>query len=191
MASRKNSSQLAVGSWQLAISDFLKKAFLFCLLLTAICQLQSCGPYSFTGTKLSPDLKTITINNFVMNTAGGPANLSLNLTERLKEYYQRNTNLKLKPGGDADLILEGAIVGYELSPVAPTAADQAALNRLTITVQARFVNNKDETQNFDQTFSFFRDFAQSQTLTQVEGSLVPQILDQLVLDMFNRSAGDW
>ncbi len=133
----------------------------------------------------------MTINNFVMNTAGGPANLSLNLTEKLKEYYQRNTSLKLKPGGDADLLLEGSIVGYELSPVAPTAADQAALNRLTITVQARFANNKDETQNFDQTFSFFRDFPQSQTLTQVESSLVPQILDQIVLDVFNRSAGDW
>lgn len=163
--------------------------FALCPLLPA---LQSCGPYSFSpGMKMSSDLKTITINNFVMNTAGGPANLSLTLTEKLKEYYQRNTNLKLKPGGDADLILEGAIVGYELSPIAPTAADQAALNRLTISVQARYVNNKDETQNFDQTFSFFKDFPQSQTLNQVETGLVPPILDQIVLDMFNRSAGDW
>lgn len=169
----------------------LKKWAFYFSLFTFHFLLTSCGPYSFKNAKLSPDLKTMTINNFVMNTAGGPANLSLNLTEKLKEYYQRNTSLKLKPGGDADLLLEGSIVGYELSPVAPTAADQAALNRLTITVQARFANNKDETQNFDQTFSFFRDFAQSQTLTQVESSLVPQILDQIVLDVFNRSAGDW
>lgn len=151
----------------------------------------SCGPYSFTGTKLSPDLKTITINNFVMNTAGGPPNLSQTFTEKVKEYYQRNTNLKLKPGGDADLLLEGSFVGYELTPIAPTAADQAGLNRLTITVQARFVNNKDETQNFDQSFSFFRDFPQAQSLNQVEAGLVPAILDQIVLDMFNKSAGDW
>lgn len=169
----------------------LKRLFYWSLVIGHWSLLSGCGPYSFTGTKLSPDLKTLTINSFVMNTAGGPANLSLTLTERLKEYYQRNTNLKLRPGGDADLILEGSITGYELSPVAPTAADQAGLNRLTITVQARFVNNRDETQNFDQPFSFFRDFPQNQTLNQVESGLIPQILDQIVLDIFNRSAGDW
>lgn len=196
MESKKSEKWKAVrrpvkGGKLMVTSRRVKRWAFYFSLFTFHFSLTGCGPYSFTGTKLSPDLKTITINNFVMNTAGGPANLSLTLTEKLKEYYQRNTNLKLKPGGDADLILEGAIVGYELTPVAPTAADQAALNRLTITVQARYVNNKDETQSFDQAFSFFKDFPQSQTLNQVETSLVPPILDQIVLDMFNRSAGDW
>lgn len=173
-------------------SQQYRRRFFLCLLLTATaCSFQNCGLYSFTGTKLSPDLKTITINNFVMNTAGGPPSLSLTLTERLKEYFQRNSNLKIKPGGDSDLLLEGSIVGYEVTPQAPTASDKAGLNRLTITVQARFANNKDETMNFDQSFSFFRDFPQTQSLNQVETGLIPEILDQIVLDIFNKSAGDW
>jgi hypothetical protein len=160
------------------------------LVLCVSFMLDSCKIYSFTGTTLSNDLKTITIQTFVMNTAGGPANLTLTFTEKLKEYYQRNTNLKLKPS-DGDLYLEGSITGYELTPVAATASDKAALNRLTIKVEVRFVNNKNEDESFEKEFSFYQDFPQEQTLAQVEGSLVPKILDQLVLNIFNDTAAQW
>jgi hypothetical protein len=108
----------------------------------------------------------------------------------MKEYYQRNTNLALLPS-NGDLQLEGSITGYEVTPVAPNANDQAALNRLTITIQVKFTHNKDEEKNFDQSFTFFKDFPQNQTLSQVESRLIPQILDQLVQDIFNKTAGDW
>lgn len=150
----------------------------------------SCGVYSFSGTNISNDIKTVTVNNFTLQTAGGPANLPLNLTERLKEYYQRYTSLKVIPTG-GDMALEGTITGYDLIPVAPTASDQAGLNRLQITIQVRFTNTKDDTKSFDQAFSFYRDFPQNQTLSQNEGRLVPEILDQLVLDVFNKTAADW
>lgn len=166
-----------------------KTVSLFLLALVATL-LTSCGVYSFTGTTLSPDLKTITVNNFTLQTAGGPANLPLTLNERLKEYYQRYTNLKVVPG-NGNLVLEGTITGYDLIAIAPTAQDQAGVNRLQITVQVRFNNNKDDTKNFDQAFSFYKDFPQNQTLTQNEARLVPLILDQIVLDIFNKTAADW
>lgn len=194
----KNSRQLAVGSEQSAVCSklgprqrLLRWFLFYCLLPTACCLLPTgCGVYSFTGTTLSPDLKTITVNNFALQTAGGPTNLALNFNERLKEYYQRYTNLKVVPN-NGDLVLDGTITNYDLLAVAPTASDQAGLNRLQITVQARFVNNKDETKNFEQSFSFYQDFPQNQTLTQNEARLVPKILDQLVLDIFNKTAADW
>lgn len=151
---------------------------------------QSCGVYSFTGTTLSPDIKTVTVNNFTLATAGGPANLPLTFNEKLKEYYQRYTNLKVVPN-NGDMVLEGNITGYDLLAVAPTASDQAGVNRLQITVLARFYNNKDETKNFEQSFSFYQDFPQNQTLSQNESRLVPKILDQIVLDLFNKTAADW
>ncbi|MBC7921936.1 MAG: LptE family protein [Ferruginibacter sp.] len=158
--------------------------------------LPSCGVYSFNGASISPDIKNIVVANFYNEAAGGPVNMSQTLTEKLKEYYQQNSTLKIANGVDADLRLQGSIVGYQLSPIAVTAQqpdqpDQAALNRLTIRVKARFVNSKDEEQNFDQEFAFYRDFPQSQTLSDVEGQLVPVILDQIVLDIFNRSVANW
>lgn len=166
-------------------------AIIHCTLFIINCSLlTSCGIYSFSGTSLSPDIKSVTVVNFTMAASGGPANLSLQFNEKMKEYYQRNTNLALLPSG-GDLQLEGAITGYEVSPVAPTAQDQAAFNRLTVTIQVKFTNNKDEEKNFDQSFSFFKDFPQNQTLSQVESRLIPPILDQLIQDIFNKSAGDW
>lgn len=156
----------------------------FCLSTTG------CRIYSFTGSTLSPDVKSITINNFTLATAGGPANLPLTFNERLREYYQRYTNLKVVPN-NGDLVLEGSITGYDLLAVAPTAQDQAGVNRLQITVLVRFYNNKDESKNFEQSFSFYQDFPQNQTLSQNESRLIPRILDQIVLDIFNKTAADW
>lgn len=152
--------------------------------------LQSCKIYSFTGTTLSEDLKTITIENFSMSTAGGPQNMTLEFNEKLKEYYQRNTNLKVVPS-NGDLFLAGAIVAYEMTPVSTTASDRAAQNRLTIKVEVQFQNKLTPAEDFEKEFSFFQDFSQELTLTDIEPRLVPQILDQLVLNIFNDSAAQW
>lgn len=125
-----------------------------------------------------------------METAGGPANLSLELNEKLKEYFQRNTSLKIN-NKNPELLIEGSIVGYELTPQAPTGDDKAGLNRITLRVQFRLTNRLDEDKNFEQEFSFYQDFPQSQTLTQVEKALIPKLVDQIILDLFNKIAGDW
>jgi len=146
--------------------------------------------YSFKGASLAPELKTIQISNIRMEAAGGPTNLSLEANEKLKEYFQRNTSLKLSTL-NPDLTLEGTIVGYDLSPQAPTSDDKAGLNRLTLRIQFRLNNKFDESKNFEQEFSFYQDFPQSQTLSQVEKNLIPKLLDQIILDLFNKMAGDW
>ncbi|MBU1820401.1 MAG: hypothetical protein KKG00_02660 [Bacteroidetes bacterium] len=160
------------------------------LILFYSCVTSSCGVYSFTGTNLSSEIKTFTVQNFNTAVAGGPANLPILINEKLKEYFQRNTDLTLVPTG-GDLILEGTLTGYDVVPVAPTANDQAGFNRLNVTVQVRFTNTLDETKDFDQSFSFYADFPQSQTLNQNESRLLPIILDQIVQDIFNKSAADW
>ena len=150
--------------------------------------LSSC--YSFKGASLSQDLKTIQINNIRMETAGGPTNLGLTINEKVKEYFQRNTTLKII-NQNPDLLLEGTITGYEMTPQAPTSDDKAGLNRLTLKIQFSLVNRLDETKNYDQEFSFYQDFPQNQTLTQVEKNLIPKLVDQIILDLFNKIAGDW
>ncbi|MGL4631086.1 MAG: LPS assembly lipoprotein LptE [Leadbetterella sp.] len=168
----------------------MKNLFRFLLIVCFVAFLQGCKIYSFTGTNLSPDLKTFSIANFTMATAGGPPNMAFTFNEKLKEYYQRNTSLKFK-SSDGDLFLDGSFVNYELTPVSATAGDKAAVNRLTITVEVRFQNKKDENANFEKEFSFFQDFPQDQSLSQVEPNLVPKILDQLVLNIFNSTAATW
>ncbi|MEY2760638.1 MAG: hypothetical protein RLZZ96_538 [Bacteroidota bacterium] len=159
-----------------------------CLFLGILFILSSC--YSFKGASLDPNLKTIEISNIRMETAGGPANLSLEINEKLKEYFQRNTSLKIT-NKNPDLQIEGSIIGYELTPQAPTGDDKAGLNRLTLTIQFRLINRLDEDKNFEQEFSFYQDFPQNQTLPQVEKEIIPKLVDQIILDLFNKIAGDW
>ncbi|WP_308420196.1 LptE family protein [Dyadobacter sediminis] len=173
-----------------SMATFAKKFVLILFFLHCTVFISGCGVYSFTGTSLSPDIKTFSVLNFTTGTAGGPADLPLRLTEELKEYFQRNTSLISQPGG-GDLILEGSITGYDVLAAAPTANDQAGLNRLNVTVQVRFTNAKDETKNFDQSFTYYADFPQDQTLNQNEARLLPTIRENLVQQIFNKSAADW
>ncbi len=160
------------------------------LLLLILASQTLTGCYSFRGASLDPNLKTLQVQNFVMQAAGGPANLTLTFNEKMKEYFQRNTSLKMT-NFNPDLMFEGSIVGYEVEAKAPTSSDKGGLNRLTIRVQVKFTNAKDENKNFDQEFSFYQDFPQNQTLSTVEKDLIPKIFDQIVLDIFNKTAGEW
>jgi hypothetical protein len=139
---------------------------------------------------LDQNLKTIQINNVRIEVAGGPTNLSLEVNEKIKEYFQRNTSLKLS-SQNPDLLLEGTITGYDLSPQAPTSDDKAGLNRITLKILFKLTNKYNEDKNFEQEFSFYQDFPQNQTISQVEKVLIPKMLDQIILDLFNKIAGDW
>ena len=65
------------------------------------------------------------------------------------------------------------------------------MNRLTITVKVRFVNKFDDTQNFEQTFSRYADYASSRNFSSVESTLVTEISDALTDDIFNKAFVNW
>jgi hypothetical protein len=150
----------------------------------------SCKIYSFTGASIAPDIKTISIANFENYASLAPGTMSQTFTEALKDIFIAQTNLRLtdKYG---DLQFEGEIVDYIANPVAISGGDQAALNRLSITVNVRFTNTKDETQTFEQRFTRFSDFESSRNLADVEAVLIRQINEQLVQDIFNKSVSNW
>lgn len=151
---------------------------------------------SFQGTNLDPRVQTMNIDNFDVDIANGPANLGLNFTERLREYFQRNTRLGLV-ANNGHLSFAGTVTKYEVTPVAPSGQQTgdlqllASRQRLSIAVKVQYTNSFDESQDFDQEFAFFADFDQNQTLLQVEQSLIPIILNQIILDIFNKSVANW
>ncbi len=139
-------------------------------------------------------MKSITIRNFYSDAAG-PANLGINFTEKIKEFYQRNTRLALV-NDNGDLTLEGTITDYSVTPVAPVQGSGdlqqiAGQQRLSITVKVQYTNSKDETKDFEQSFTQFADFAANANISQVETTLVTDIFNRIVLDIFNKSVGDW
>jgi hypothetical protein len=69
--------------------------------------------------------------------------------------------------------------------------DQAALNRLTISINIKYTDKIEEQYNFESSFSRFADFPSSQSLPAVEDQLIKEITDQIVQDIMNRSINAW
>ncbi|GAB4282049.1 MAG: hypothetical protein Kow0068_06600 [Marinilabiliales bacterium] len=169
----------------------MKKSTILIILFCILSLLQSCTiRYSFNSGALSPDIKTFSVKDFQNRATIVNPSLSLDLTEGLKDKFLSQTRLELVED-NGDLMFEGDITGYNSSPVNIQGNETAAQNRLTITVKVKFTNNIDPDQNFEQTFSAYEDYSNSQSLDQVESSLVPDILEKLTDDIFNKSVANW
>ena len=160
-------------------------------LLVTMCIVHSCGIYSFTGTSIQPDVKSITINYFEYKALKVNPSLSNQMTEALQEKFLRLTRLE-QVDMDGDLEIIGAITGYDVKATAITASEQAAMNRLTVSVKISFVNRKYPEDDFDdKSFSAFADFDATQSLDAVESSLCEDIVEQLCEDIFNATVANW
>ena len=161
------------------------------LLILATLSAQSCGIYSFSGTNILPDVKTIQIDYFPNNAILVEPSLSQAFTIGLQDLFLTQTNLDLvKSGGH--LQFEGEITGYKINPMTATAEQTAAQNRLTITVNVRFFNNKYEEDNFEQTFSHYYDYDANAILTGgILDDAFKEILERISQDIFNASVAKW
>jgi hypothetical protein len=91
-----------------------------------------------------------------------------------------------------DLHFEGEITQYRVIPIAATAEQTAAQNRLTIAVRVRFYNRLVEADNFEQTFSFFSDFdANTQLTGGVLETAYDEIFERITQDIYNASVAKW
>lgn len=165
------------------------------LLLCALCALipSGCGvsiKYSLSGASIPPDAKTFSVAYFPNNATMVSPILSSTFTEALVDMYSRRTRLtQVDEGGD--FAFEGEIVNYTSTTTSVSSQETALLNRLTITVKVRFTNAIDEKASWNRTFTAYEDYDSTKLLTEVEGDLIPQIVDKLVTDIFQASASNW
>ena len=160
------------------------KILLVCFLLT------SCGIYNFTGTS-KIDAKTFQVNRFQNSATLVQPGIDRIFTVRLQDIIQSQTNLSLT-NKDGDLVYEGEITDYNVTPTTITADIKAAQSRLTIQVNIRFINKKKEADNFEKKFSHFYDFPGNEL---PRGAILDTALDQIYTritqDVFNETLAKW
>lgn len=165
-----------------------KQIYLFSFIILAT--MQGCGVYSFTGASISPEVKTVSIKYFPNRSSLIQPALSQAFTEKLKDKFVSQTNLRLV-NESGDLMFEGNISDYRTQPIAIQGTETAALNRLTITVNVKFTNQKDEKQNYEANFTRYADYDSKKSLAEVEQTLMEEINKQLVDDIFNKAVSNW
>ena len=134
----------------------LNYKFIYLLLFVFI--IKSCGNYSFTGASIPEGTESFQVN-FFENEAGNSMGsifepgLDRDFTIALQDILQNQTNLQLV-SSDGDLIYEGEITEYRVSPMTATSNLQASQNRLSVGINVRFTNLKKEDDNFERGLHF-------------------------------------
>lgn len=173
------------------IPNLNKILLIFFLLINT----QSCGIYSFTGASIPPGVTTFQVN-FFENLAGNrpgstvEPGLDNDFTNALQDIIINQTNLNLVSEG-GELIYEGEITKYSVTPMAATAEITAAQNRLEMSVDFRFFNIKKEDDDFEKKYSFFYDFPAELQVYDVIDSAHKEIFDRITQDIFNDTLAKW
>ena len=152
--------------------------------------LLGCGPYSFTGVQ---DLKAKTFQvNYFQNTSdliepGFDRDFKLALEDLI--VNQTNLNITTSNG---ELIYEGEIVEYRISPTTAQSNSTAAQNRLSVTINLRFFDTTNPEEEFEQRFSHFFDYPGSQLLQGTQKDAAhEEIFERITQDIFNATLAKW
>ena len=162
----------------------------FIIAFLTLITFSSCSVYNFTGTG-KIDAKSFQVNYFQNNASLIEPGIERIFTQRLQNLIQNQTNLNLT-NTNGDLVYEGEIVDYRVSPMTATADQRTSQNRLSITVNIRFTNKNKEIDNFEKRFSFYNDYDGA---NQLVGAKLTENLDiifeRITQDIFNESLAKW
>ncbi|MFI3316329.1 MAG: LPS assembly lipoprotein LptE [Rikenellaceae bacterium] len=169
------------------------KKISFILLSVALLACVSCAfrvSYTLSGASIPVDAKTFSVAYFPNNATMVAPILSPTLTDELKNMFISRTKLtEVAYGGD--FAFEGEITTYTSTTSSVSSGDYALMNRLTIGVKVRFTNLIDDSKSFNKSFSAYEDYPSTSLLTEVEDELITELVDQIVLDIFQAAASDW
>ena len=149
--------------------------------------------FKLNDAQIPPEAQTVSIPLFPNVAPLVTPTLSATFTDALQQKFVRQTRLSVVQE-EGDLQFSGEIVGYTSTPVSVTAAEEfaSAQNRLTITVRVQYTNTLQPENSFaPRTFSQYADYNSSSPLSSVEGQLIPQIVDDLVTDIYNAAFSNW
>ena len=170
----------------------MKRTAILLLSFITLLNLSGCGvSYSFTGANVNPNVKTFQVNYFQNNADVVEPGIERDFTQKLQNLIQNQTNLSLTNTG-GDLVYEGEITQFRISPMTASADQRASQNRLNITINVRFTNNKKEEDDFEKPFSFYYDFPATDAPTgSVLRTALDEIFERITQDIFNESLAKW
>lgn len=148
------------------------------------------GCYSFKDVSIPPEVKTARVNYIENKAPYVNPQLSPVLTDRLRQKINNQTRLTLVQNEDAHYDISCTIRNYTVT-TAGVSQQQAATNRLIITIRVNFKNRLDDKASFDADISRNFDFNANLSLQQAEAQLGDQIIQNLADEIFNRIFSNW
>lgn len=163
------------------------------MLALLVCVLTACSvSYKFNGASINYDkVKTISFDNFPNRSAAfvwGPMETMFNTS--LQDRYLRQTRLRqIKQGGDLEL--SGEITNYDAYNKGVGSDGYSTMAELRMTVNVRFTNNSNHSEDFERQFSASQEYNSSQSLASVQEDLVTKMINDIVDQVFNATVANW
>ena len=166
----------------------------------------SCGIYSFEGSTLHPDVNNLQVNSFTNESSNNNPILIQTIEEEIKTIFSEKSKLNLSSYGD--IIIDGEIQEYKITPISVSSGEIATLNRLNIKINIK-CNNKIENENsFEKTFIRYVDyesakdlnthdikFAEENSITDpnmsLEEMIIFKICRQICEDIYYKTVSNW
>ncbi|WP_407521247.1 LptE family protein [Lacibacter sp. MH-610] len=146
--------------------------------------------YSFKDVSIPPEVKTVRVNYIENRARIVNPQLSQRLTDKLRQKIINQTRLSQTNNEYAHYDISGQITDYYVT-TSGISNQQAASNRLNVTVHLIFKNRLDDKKSFEADLSRTFDFSASQSLSQAEAGLTDQIVQNLTDEIFNRIFSSW
>ncbi len=172
----------------LQLVKFYKLAVVAYFVLLTSHILSSC--YSFKDVSIEPEAKTVRISYIDNRARIINPNLSQRLTDKLRQKVINQTRLSQTNSDEAHYDISGQITDYYVT-TSGISNQQAATNRLNVTVHIIFKNRIDDKKSFETDFTRNFDFSASLSLNQAEASLTDLVVQNLTDEIFNRIFSNW
>jgi hypothetical protein len=173
----------------------IKGSFFLAALFTL--GLSSCKVYSFKDTSIPPEVKSIHIAYIENRAPLVNPQLAPQLNDALRQKINNQASrLAQVQTSDADWDVNGWVSGYSYT-TSGVANQQAASNRLTVTVHIVFKNHLDPTgkkvapADFEADVTRNFDFSANITITDAEAQLIPTVVSNMTDEIFNKLFSNW
>lgn len=183
-----SNKHLQSGNKQLMRINHIKTALLTVMMLLLV----SCSvSYKFNGASIDyTKTKTIQIADFPIRSSYVWAPMASIFNNQLKDVFANHTRLiQVKRNGD--MKIEGEITQYSQRNKAVTAEGTSAQAELSMTVNVRFTNNANHSEDFEKQFTATSTFETTQSLNSVQEELVTQMVEDITDQIFNATVANW
>ena len=147
--------------------------------------------YKFNGASIDySKAKTIQIADFPIRSSYVWGPMASIFNNELKDQFANHTRLiQVKRNGD--LKIEGEITRYDQRNKSVSSEGYSSQTELSMTVNVRFTNNVNHTEDFEQQFTATATYENTQTLNAVQEELVTQMVKEITEQIFNATVANW
>ena len=172
---------------------FGRQLFLVILLIGTVSTSSiGCAYYSFTGASIPAGVQTVAIPMAIDASASPLTGLDDEFTDQLIQRFVQQTRLSLEPDEEAaDVVLGTRITRYRNDPVAVGGGERATLNRVALTVSARYYGRTEDAVILERTFEGSEEYDPTVDGVQGEAQAASAALEEIAQDIFNAATSDW